>query len=140
MSAINFRNLPVSNKPNQYLVCPQDYCSYQPKQLSPTYKVSLVQLERAWQNMIKQQPRVTLIHEIPKEHHYTYIQRTRWLRFPDYIDVKLIQLSAHDTTLAIYSRSKYGYYDFGVNQHRIEQWLAQLQTMLIAAPSKIESF
>jgi uncharacterized protein (DUF1499 family) len=38
----------------------------------------------------------------------------------------VIDIEAALSTLAIYSRSQYGYYDFGANKRRVEKWLEQL--------------
>ena len=62
-------------------------------------------------------------------HQYTYIQRSRLFHFPDTINVKLIALPNHQSTIAIYSRSKYGYGDLGVNKKRVQHWIKQLQTL-----------
>ena len=59
---------------------------------------------------------------------YQYRQRSLVFRFPDFVDVRYIPIDDHTSTLAIYSRAKYGYSDFGVNKKRVEMWLALLQS------------
>ena len=46
--------------------------------------------------------------------------------FPNIIDIRVIDIEAARSTLAIYSRSQYGYYDFGANKWRVEMWLKEL--------------
>ncbi len=58
---------------------------------------------------------------------YDYVQRSSLMRFPDSITVRFISLNNDSSTLAIYSRSQYGYSDFGVNEARIRAWLAALE-------------
>ncbi len=53
-------------------------------------------------------------------------ERSAFFGFPDLIDVETIETGEAKSTLAIYSRSKYGYYDFGVNKRRVETWLREL--------------
>jgi uncharacterized protein (DUF1499 family) len=102
--------------------------------VSPVYNVPVAVLRNAWLGMILQQPRVERLAVSADELQYDFMQRSRLLRFPDTITVRFIPLDPVMSTLAIYSRSHYGYSDFGVNQHRIESWLAALQEKLPPAP------
>ena len=56
-----------------------------------------------------------------------YVQRSRFLRFPDVVTVRFISIDDTHATLAIYSRSLYGMGDFGVNKARIDDWLGKLK-------------
>lgn len=55
----------------------------------------------------------------------TYVQRSAVLGFPDYITVKAVE-AGDGAGLIVWSRSRYGYSDMGVNRARIEGWLAQV--------------
>jgi uncharacterized protein (DUF1499 family) len=77
--------------------------------------------------MISKQPRVERRAVSEDELQYDFVQRSPLLRFPDTITVRFIPLSPTTSTLAMYSRSHYGYSDFGVNRRRIETWLASLR-------------
>jgi uncharacterized protein (DUF1499 family) len=55
-----------------------------------------------------------------------YIVRTKWLRFPDTLTIKLIT-GPEKTGIAMYSRSQIGSYDWGVNRSRIVSILASLK-------------
>ena len=55
-----------------------------------------------------------------------YVQRSLVFRFPDTIWIQVLPLDANRSTLAIYSRSAYGRYDFGVNRSRVQAWLAAI--------------
>lgn len=123
---VTFDDIKVPSSPNFYLVCPDNYCDKQAHDPSPIFKLSLTELDSRWQTMITQQPRISIIRENSATHEYTYVQRTKWLRFPDYIDVKLIEIDKQHSSLIIFSRSKYGYSDLGVNQRRVKSWLATL--------------
>lgn len=54
--------------------------------------------------------------------HVTYIVRSKWIGFPDYVTVQLT-----DGTLRIYARLRFGHSDLGVNFKRVRRWLAQLE-------------
>ncbi|MEM8793371.1 MAG: DUF1499 domain-containing protein [Pseudomonadota bacterium] len=55
----------------------------------------------------------------------TFVQRTPLMGFPDYISVSAVAVEG-GSALIIFSRSQYGYGDWGVNRKRIEGWLSQL--------------
>jgi uncharacterized protein (DUF1499 family) len=59
-----------------------------------------------------------------------YVRRTSWLGFPDTIAVRFLDRPEGASTLALYSRSKFGEGDLGVNRARIERWLAKLSTIV----------
>jgi uncharacterized protein (DUF1499 family) len=44
--------------------------------------------------------------------------------------MEVVPLDAERATLAVYSRSRYGRRDFGVNAKRVEAWLAALEREL----------
>lgn len=128
MALIDFNTLTLPTSPNYYLVAPQGYGHAGPDKISTTYEMSADQLQKQFSKMIMQQPRVTLI-EVSKDGlQYQYRQRSLVFRFPDFVDVRYIPIDDHTSTLAIYSRAKYGYSDFGVNKKRVEMWLALLQS------------
>lgn len=59
----------------------------------------------------------------------TFVVRSRAFGFPDAISVRALPEGA-GTTLAIWSRSRFGGYDWGVNRARVERWVAALGTPL----------
>lgn len=124
---VNFATLTPPNSPNYYLVCPKGYCKVKPHKISPVYPFAVSQLYEKWQQMIKQQPRVELVYKNKENWQYTYVQRSWLFQFKDYITVSFIRMNAKQSTLAIYSHSKTGYYDFGVNRRRVNAWLAALK-------------
>jgi uncharacterized protein (DUF1499 family) len=50
--------------------------------------------------------------------------------FPDTISALFRSEEEGRSTLAVYSRSQYGYWDFGVNRRRVLTWLAELEKRL----------
>ena len=130
---IDFRTLTRHERPNQYLVCPLDVCAAMPDAVSPVYDVSATILRDAWLAMIAFQPRVEQSTVSEDEQQYDFMQRSRLVRLPDTITVRFIPLGQAKSTLAIYSRSHYGYSDFGVNRQRIKAWLTALQERLSTA-------
>ena len=59
-----------------------------------------------------------------------YVARSAVLNFPDLVMVQVRDEGLGRSNLILYSRSVYGYGDFGVNRRRVETWLGGLQTKL----------
>ncbi len=129
---IDFHHLTPPKTPNYFLLCPKHFCQGLAHATSPVFSVNIDELERQWQTFIAAQPRVTEISRNQANHQYTYIQRTRFLYFPDTINVLLIPLDETHTTIAVLSQSKYGYSDLGVNHRRVETWITKLQCSMMA--------
>lgn len=59
-----------------------------------------------------------------------YLQRSAVIGFPDVVSAVVVDLGAGDAgqraTVALYSRSVYGYSDLGVNADRLKAWIAAL--------------
>ena len=62
-------------------------------------------------------PRLSALVGSVSDGHITYVARSRFWGFPDYISVKQI-----DGDLLIYSRQRFGRSDLGVNAARIALW------------------
>lgn len=61
-----------------------------------------------------------------EELHATYLKRSEWMRFPDTTSVRALPAEGGGATVAIYSRTRFGGYDWNVNRTRVESWLAQV--------------
>jgi len=76
--------------------------------------------------MIAKQPRVTELASKENGKQRMYVQLSAFWHFPDFIDVKFISLGSNRSSIAVYSRSRFGYSDFGVNKKRVKTWLLAL--------------
>ncbi len=65
-----------------------------------------------------------------KENLITYVCRSKVFGFPDYISVSFSRLDDGRTSLAIFSRSRFGLYDFEKNIKRIDRWLEKLKSAI----------
>lgn len=130
LESFDFAKSVLSDEPNQFLLCPPDFCGATPHAESPAFPVPVETLSQAWRALAAAQPRVTLLAESPDGLQLDYLQRSARVRFPDIITVRFIARSPAQSTLAIYSRSLYGKSDFGVNRERIESWLKLLSDEL----------
>ncbi len=127
-SDIEFATLKTADRPNWYLVCPDGYCAAVPYRVSPIFPEPARALRDRWMRLLDGEPRITRVRAIEPQLQYDFVQRSLVFRFPDTITVRFISLGEEQSTLAIYSRSHYGYRDLGVNKRRVEAWLAALTT------------
>jgi uncharacterized protein (DUF1499 family) len=57
----------------------------------------------------------------------TYVARSRVVRYPDYISVRIEDNGAGSTHLQAFSRARFGVSDLGVNRSRLARWLRKLE-------------
>ncbi len=126
LKPVDFAALRLADKPNQFLVCPPDFCADTAHLTSPVFPGSAEQLKQRWMAMVEKQPRVEAGAADEAAMQYEFIQRSKLVGYPDSITVRFIALDEGKATLAIYSRSHYGRSDFGVNEARVRAWLAAL--------------
>jgi hypothetical protein len=90
---------------------------------APVYELPPEALIAAFDGFVADQPRVTRLAGSVDEGRITYIARTKWIGFPDYVTVEALPLGADRSTLAILSRLRFGQSDLGVNRARVTAWL-----------------
>jgi uncharacterized protein (DUF1499 family) len=93
---------------------------------APEFALAAQDLAAAFDAMALAEPRTRRLAGTPDDLWMTYVQRSRFMAFPDYVSVRIIPLGPDRSTLAIYSRARYGQSDLGVNRARVENWLAAL--------------
>jgi hypothetical protein len=126
VATVDFATLRLTDKPNQFLLCPPGTCRAEAQGQSPAFNEDVNALQARWRAMVAGEPNVDVLAEEEDGQQITYVQRSARLRFPDIITVRLIALSPTRSTLAVYSRAVYGRKDFGVNRARVEDWLGNL--------------
>ncbi|MBL42596.1 MAG: hypothetical protein CMM49_08055 [Rhodospirillaceae bacterium] len=125
---IDFTKFENTKKYNSYILCPKDYCkNVTPNKFSPKIEISMVKLKNILINIIYVSQRVKFVKY--KKNHYQFVQKSKVFRFPDIIDVKFLKLDGY-VSFIIYSRSKYGLFDFSMNKNRVENWINQLNSKL----------
>ena len=123
----------TSETPNSFRMAPAGSTRERIDLVSPVYSEPAVVMAQAFDEFALQQRATVRIAGLPPELMMTYVQRSEALKFPDYISVKFIDLGDGTSTIAIYSRARYGYADMGVNQARVERWVKTLETFEIDA-------
>ncbi len=138
-SEVDFSELAPPHRPNYYLISPAWMAPALPHEVSPDFAVPASVLYELWEEMLAREKRVTLKAAYPESGQYVYREHSFMFRFPDFITVQFFDLPNKQSTLAIYSRARYGYFDFNVNKKRIDRWLAQLDRRVakhLAPPQK----
>lgn len=129
---LDFKHLTLKGSPNEYLVAPPDLCrEAEPHRPADVYDVPSAELRDAMLHVVSRQSRVELRGMDEEAKAYEFIQYTPVLNFQDFISVRIIPQGHTHSTLAIFSRSRTGYYDFGVNRKRVEAWLEELDGEII---------
>ncbi len=127
---IEFKTLERRDTPNQYLMCANQLCRAYIDDLPPIYGANVFEVRKAWETMLRGEPRVKELRRNADATQIDYVQRSAFWRFPDLITIRFIPIGEKKTTLAIYSRSVYGAGDFGVNKARIRDWTGKLNALL----------
>ena len=104
---------------------------YTNSQSEGQFRVSAIRLEAAIGTVIAN---ASGIKELSKntegEFRATYVDRSFLFGFPDFLSIKIEQLTPENAVITIFSQSKYGYSDFGVNRKRVKMLLAGLRQQL----------
>jgi uncharacterized protein (DUF1499 family) len=119
-----------------FLACPPGYCRVGEARASPIFAMSWADLREAWRWMIAAEPRVIQVAEDAQHHRSAYVAHTTVLGFPDIVTVEFVALGSDRSGIALYSRSRYGRYDFGKNRKRVERWLSLLPQQALVQPQK----
>ncbi|WP_235603092.1 DUF1499 domain-containing protein [Piscirickettsia litoralis] len=138
---IHWETLKLPSSPNYCLLTPNSN-SYDIQNsrvmYSPQLNCSIAKLEQTLIAITQHEPRLKQLkcnaHDSAQQH---YIQRSLLFRFPDLITIECHPINASTSTFTLYSRSIYGYSDFGVNKRRVENYLKVLtKELTIIEPTK----
>jgi uncharacterized protein (DUF1499 family) len=116
---------PTPSTPNSYRVAPADSV-IEADAVAPVFQTSTPELAAKFERIARESGNVDVVGGSPESGFVTYVQTSSMFAFPDYISVKFIEIDANTSTLAVFSRSRLGQSDLGVNKKRIIAWLDQL--------------
>lgn len=123
----DFKTLKLTRKPNQFLMAPMEMCgAATPHADCPEFPIPASELVEKLHEIVTAEDRVTVKSRDPERGTARYVQRSKLFRFPDIIDIQVIDLGENKSAFAAYSRAVYGYRDFGVNRNRISRWVGKL--------------
>ena len=132
---IDMSHLERPGSPNTALAAPAGFAPA-PDVVTPQYAVPAPHLYEAVLAVAQSQPRTFLAANDQPQRQAQFVARSAWLNFPDVIVAQVDAAGPDASTLVLYSRSVYGYGDFGVNRARITTWLAALDRTLTPAKER----
>jgi len=112
-----------------FLACPPGYCSAAAEMTSPVFDMPWDRLREYWLEMISGEGRMVRAMADIGARRFVYIQHSPVFRFPDIVTVEFVPYGSDRSSIAIYSRSRYGEYDFAKNRKRVERWLVLLEKL-----------
>jgi uncharacterized protein (DUF1499 family) len=113
---------------NAFLACPPDYCRASAAP-SPIFALPAERLAELWSKMLAGEPNIVIVASETVEHRLVVVQHTSLLHFPDVITAEFVALGPDKSSLAVYSRARYGKGDFGTNRKRVLAWFGRLEAM-----------
>lgn len=119
---------------DQYLAAPPELSAAVPSRESEWFDATPQDVMIAFDAVVMKAPRTKLAAGSPSGMWATYVQRSRLMRFPDYISVAAVGRPEGGATVAVFSQSVYGKGDFGVNKARVDRWLSQLRETMEKRP------
>jgi uncharacterized protein (DUF1499 family) len=116
---------PTPSSPNSYRVAPAG-AEIDRNADAPVFAVPVSELAAAFDAVALGDDRVEVLAGSAADGFVTYVQRSALFAFPDYVSVRFVDVGA-GSSLAVFSRSRYGKSDLGVNEKRVTRWLDQLE-------------
>lgn len=129
---LDFTTIPARRRPNACLACPPSWNRSDADIHTALFSVPVSRLREAVVAIASREPRTHLLSLDREASQAEFEQRSRILGFVDTITVAFEAASNDTSTIAIYSHSRTGYYDLGVNRRRVRRWLAALANELAA--------
>lgn len=127
---VSIRDLRDPLPDNSFLACPPGYCQASAA-TSPIFAISPDKLVEITRRVMAEEGQVFVVDTLSEMRGFTAIQRTPALRFPDIVTVEFVAVAEDRSSLAIYSRSRYGRGDFGTNRRRVLRWLREIEELTV---------
>lgn len=114
-----------TGRPNDAFVAADGIAKAETDRLLPPLSAAPEEIVARLAEIALTEPRTEVVAGAPGEAHMTFVQRSALFGFPDYVSARAVAVD-NGSALAIWSRSRYGYSDMGVNAARLERWLSAL--------------
>ncbi len=134
---LDFQQLIRPNKPNNYLLADkEDSPRTRADTVSPVFHASADEVCDALLAVMYKLPRTTLVDSDDNTNQYEFIQKSFLFKFPDTISALVIATGEKEARLVVYSSSKFGYSDLGVNRKRVSRIVYRMSDIL--ASNRVE--
>jgi len=135
LGPVEFETMERRSRPNDALACPAELCrKARPDLVPPVFPVPGERLRAIVAEVAMEDSDTQIVYSARWEEQDRYVARTRLMRFPDTVSVRILGQGEDRSTLALYSRSQIGYSDWGVNRKRIDRWLARIGEIAAKGP------
>ena len=115
---------------NHFIAAPGDTAAGPPNLVVPPFPCAPAELYQALRAVALAQPRTVLQSESPEELHMSFVQRTKFWRFPDDLVAQIVATENGGAALTLSSKARYGVEDFGVNKRRVKRWVAEVKARM----------
>ena len=119
---------PQTVKPHSFRMAPPALTEEFVDVPSPVYTANPTLMAKAFDDFVLSQSKTIRIAGSPEEGWMTYVQLSKSLNLPDYISVKFIDLNGGNSTIAVFSQSRFGHDDRDVNEERVMSWTGTLKS------------
>jgi hypothetical protein len=113
------------NKYSNVLAAPAGF-QPAPDMITPVYNVPAPVLFAAIQQVAAAEGHIYNLDTEPQALQAAWIIRSHFCNFPDIVEVAAIPDGPNKSTLIFYTHALYGWYAYGVTNHRAKTWLAAL--------------
>lgn len=127
---IQVATIKKTTKPNQYLVCPNDFCDEKSDRISPVFDASVDRLQAVIAEIERNDANFSKVNSDDGDRRQKYIMRSPFWRFPNLISVEYIPLENDQSTIAIYAQAQLGQSDLGANKAFIDQLLSEISSQI----------
>jgi uncharacterized protein (DUF1499 family) len=121
---VDFARLVPPNRPSRWLIAPPGVTAVAPDAAAPVFEIGADALADRLAMVLSALPRTTPIARSGRR--MAFVQVSRVFRFADDIAAEAFDIGDGRSSPALYSVSRIGYSDFGVNRTRLESVLAAL--------------
>jgi len=126
---MDLRSIERAISPNDALACPSGLCRAKGDFESPVFSIDKKDLLDRTQAIIAAEPRTELVGKELGLEQLIYVQHSALFAFPDTVWIQAVDVD-EGTSIIVYSRSNYGYWDLGVNRDRLRRWLEKLESAI----------
>ena len=123
LGEVDFVTLKRRDTPNDALACRAGFCAAKADIEAPVFARPAQEMFDVVDMALADEPNLEKIASDEARGTLRYVQRSKLMRYPDTINVRVVALSDGGSTVLIYSRSQLGRRDLGVNRARIERWI-----------------
>lgn len=127
---IQVATIKKTTKPNQYLVCPNDFCDEKSDRISPVFDASVDRLQAVMAEIERNDANFSKVNSDDGDRRQKYIMRSPFWRFPNLISIEYVPLENEQSTIAIYAQAQLGQSDLGANKAFIDQLLSEISSQI----------